>query len=623
MNNYRKKIGIKISIPIIIAATTIVISILLINNYLFIDYGKKDIKNKIDAKINEIHIQQKNIQDKALWVASVCSEIGIVKKAYKGFYETDSLQKYSLNIETEFNKINAAIKKVTGEKAKIHYHLPPARSFIRCWSAKRGDDISVFRNTVLSVSKNHKPVQGIEVGRGGFVIRGVVPVFSSSNEFLGSVESFYPISDMVETAKMSETEEFAVFMHTDLLKIATRFLEKKSSNVTGDKEIIGKLILVQSTSEKFLIENLDSANLHKGLQETVLFEKDSLQYAVFPILNFSNVPEGIGVVQINRKEILTSINKAKTTNIVLGIVLVLLLASLILYFTDKYVSKPIKIAVNSAKQISQKKLGNLITRKRDDEMGDLYSSINEINNNLKEVVAAISNTTNSVNNASSSLSSISQKVSQTAYKQASTTDQISSAMETMLETIISNTENAENTYMVTKKSTDKLEGSSEVIFKTIEMVKQISDETTIIGDIASQTNMLALNAAVEAARAGNAGKGFAVVAAEVRNLADRSGSALERIEKLSKSGMSMSSIAGKSLKNAIPDILKNAELLKKIANASKEQQAGVNQINNSINKLTEITNDNSASAEEMTASAYELSNEAERLKKIVANFNIY
>jgi len=72
----------------------------------------------------------------------------------------------------------------------------------------------------------------------------------------------------------------------------------------------------------------------------------------------------------------------------------------------------------------------------------------------------------------------------------------------------------------------------------------------------------------------------------------------------------------------IPEIIKGAELVKNIVSASKEQQIGVETINNSIQELTEITNENSASAEEMSASAEELSAQAEQLKSLISVFKI-
>lgn len=65
-------------------------------------------------------------------------------------------------------------------------------------------------------------------------------------------------------------------------------------------------------------------------------------------------------------------------------------------------------------------------------------------------------------------------------------------------------------------------------------VHEIDALTEEILAISSQTNLLALNASIEAARAGEAGKGFAVVAEEIRQLADHSRQAVDKIRKVTE-----------------------------------------------------------------------------------------
>jgi len=272
--------------------------------------------------------------------------------------------------------------------------------------------------------------------------------------------------------------------------------------------------------------------------------------------------------------------------------------------------------------VSKGNLTKIAGKDAEDETNRIVDSYNKIVNNISQIIEKIIASSTDVSNASNQLKSISQQMSKSSNEQAATTEEISASMQQMLATIISNNENAENTYSKTAKSSENLKRSSQTIFQTIDMVKQISNETSGISDIAFQTNILSLNASIEAAAAGEAGKGFAVVAKEVRKLAERSKTALDKIEELSKSGMAMSEIAGKALEKSLPEIIENADLMKEIAMASKEQQSGANQISNSIQQLTDITNQNSASAEEMSASAEKLSTQARLLKEIIGYFEI-
>jgi len=136
-------------------------------------------------------------------------------------------------------------------------------------------------------------------------------------------------------------------------------------------------------------------------------------------------------------------------------------------------------------------------------------------------------------------------------------------------------------------------------------VTAINEAITVIDQIAFQTNILSLNAAVEAATAGEAGKGFAVVAQEVRNLASRSAEAAKEIKDLVESANSKAN-EGKSIADKMitgyeslnTNIDKTIELISDVANASKEQEAGIVQINDAINSLDQQTQKNASVANE-------------------------
>ncbi|OUR72847.1 hypothetical protein A9Q76_03080 [Arcobacter sp. 31_11_sub10_T18] len=136
--------------------------------------------------------------------------------------------------------------------------------------------------------------------------------------------------------------------------------------------------------------------------------------------------------------------------------------------------------------------------------------------------------------------------------------------------------------------------------KTFEAVSQIAQ-------IAFQTNILSLNAAVEAATAGEAGKGFAVVAQEVRNLANRSADVAKEIEGLMdvlrtkvETGKNIATVMTSDYEEMIVNINKTVELIDTISSASKEQETGVNQINNAINDIDISTQKNASIAQDVS-----------------------
>ncbi|MBN2890665.1 MAG: HAMP domain-containing protein [Bacteroidales bacterium] len=622
MVKLRKTLGFKISIPLIIITSIFILTIIIFNNNLFVKYGRDEINKKIYSKIKDIENNITRIESKALWVSSLCSEMSVVKKAYSEYYKTGDLETSSKLIEDEFVNINKAITTNIGEVPKIHFHLPPAISFIRCWTDKRGDDISSFRNTILEISKEHKPIQGIEVGRGGFVIRGIAPIFGDNGEYYGSVETLLPISTIVKNAKLSDDEEFAIFMHTDLLKIATDFLDKEASNVNNENPVIGNLILVNKTSEKFLIENVLENELNNGLTEITFFKQDSLQYAVFPIKNYNNKTEGVGVIQLNISELVNSINQSKRTNIILGTILITLIIILVVYFINILISKPIGKAVEALNKISRKEINLKVEENRTDEIGELNKSINEISKNFRSIIINIKETSTAVLGASSQLSSTAIQIAQNANEQSATTEEISSSMGEMLVTVQSNTQKAEKTGEISSKSAEEIENNNHTFLEAINSVFEISKKIAVISEIASKTDILSINAAIEAAQAGDAGKGFAVVAQEIRKLADNSRVAAKEIEKISLSSQNISKEAGEKLNKIIPEIIKSAQLVENIIVANREQSTSIEAINNAILQLVEITNENSAASEEMSASTEELEAQAEQLKEIISIFKI-
>ncbi|MFA9374653.1 MAG: methyl-accepting chemotaxis protein [Poseidonibacter sp.] len=191
---------------------------------------------------------------------------------------------------------------------------------------------------------------------------------------------------------------------------------------------------------------------------------------------------------------------------------------------------------------------------------------------------------------------------------AAALEETAAALEEITSTIINNTNsiaemaNHSNTLSASIKVGQELAASTVNAMNEINsQTEAIADAITVIDQIAFQTNILSLNAAVEAATAGEAGKGFAVVAQEVRNLASRSAEAAKEIKSLVENATAKTNAgkdgADKMIKGyeALNEsILKTTETINTIAEASKEQQSGIEQINDAVTQLDQQTQQNVA-----------------------------
>jgi len=159
--------------------------------------------------------------------------------------------------------------------------------------------------------------------------------------------------------------------------------------------------------------------------------------------------------------------------------------------------------------------------------------------------------------------------------------------------------------------------------------KKIADIIGVIDEIAFQTNLLALNAAVEAARAGEQGRGFAVVATEVRNLAGRSATAAKEIKTLIQDsvrkvdeGSNFVTQSGATLEQIVQAVKKVTDIVAEIAAASREQSAGIDQVNKAVMQLDELTQQNAALVEEATAASQTMAEQAKGLNDSMQRFHV-
>ena len=295
-------------------------------------------------------------------------------------------------------------------------------------------------------------------------------------------------------------------------------------------------------------------------------------------------------------------------------------------------------------------------------------------NSLQKITEALSDVKDGVTAASGEVASTSSQLSESATGQAANLQETVAAIDEISSMIQRNTSAAESSTGTSEKSTQvakegkvtverminsindisdsnkeiitEIDANNSEISKILEVISEIGEKTKVINDIVFQTKLLSFNASVEAARAGEHGKGFAVVAEEIGSLALMSGQAAHEItDMLNKSTAQVTEIVesskskieglvekGKSKVDtgiqtanacgqALEDIMSNVgsvnDMVKNIATASSEQSIGVQEVTTAMQRLDQVTHQNSLSAQNSAKLADRLSGQAETLNQAV------
>lgn len=367
-----------------------------------------------------------------------------------------------------------------------------------------------------------------------------------------------------------------------------------------------------------VVAMIEQGKLHtpQECNQTIVQYKDSIHRLEAVATDLTNRHAEVLVPMVEQ------IAKTTTTTLVIFSVVSIFVSILITLVISRGITKPIQQVVEVVENISAGDLTKTINADRGDEIGRLLGAMAKMTGKLNEMIGEVRMGASSVSTAAAQVASSASSVAQGTSEQAAAVEQVTSSMEEMNASVAQNAENSRKMEQMARKGAQDATQSGQAVQEAVSAMKLIAEKIAIIEEIAYQTNMLALNAAIEAARAGEHGRGFAVVAGEVRNLAERCRTAAQEISGLATANVQVAERSGGLLSELVPSIQKTADLVQEVASTSREQAAGVNQINGAISQVGLVTQRNAAGAEELSSTAEELASQAEALQEMISFFRV-
>lgn len=580
------------------------------------------------------------------------------KKAAEGIYQLFVKPETGL---TALKQAQLAGKDSTGklaeEKRTINNRLLELTTGLTVVTAKFEKKADQNRKDVEVSMGSNQLIDGIDTAVTGVTI-AVKTLDSNLRLLMLSVSAKDANASAAEIRSVfNQISQSVAAARKDLQKLkqtaALRNIDAANASIRGASTSIDRIIAAQLS----IIESNEKAR--KAIEMVKTAANRELKTGEELVKNTASI----------QKQMVEKTNSTATrmsATIIAMAIIIAVLAALPLIYTIWRINRSLSSVTLMVRDIAEGE-GDLTKRLDDsgkDEFAELSRWFNLFLKKLNTTLVKVSSDTGQLTSAATGLLDTSHQIARAADTVAAQGATAATASEEMAATSADIAHNCQALADNSRKADAAAQSGAAVVRETLDAMDQIATKVRLsaatveslgqrgeqigvivatIEAIADQTNLLALNAAIEAARAGDQGRGFAVVADEVRRLAERTTEATREIGDMIKAIQDETRVAVRSMEDGVKQVAIGSEKaagsgealqeileqiaslnlqISQIATAAEEQTATTNEINNSVQRMTDEVSTTAQGAQHATDAASRLSRLAEGLQHLVGQFKL-